>query len=144
MILALPIIFLFEHQQIALHWLHYVGVSVWLVGWIIETVADIQKFRFRQDEANEGKIIQSGLWAVVQHPNYTGEIMCWIGVFLVTLPSLVGWQWISIVSPLWITILLTKISGIPFLHRTSKKKYGHLESFRKYQAQTKLLIPMVY
>jgi len=144
LILAVPILILFRKSGISTHPLHYIGATVWLLGWLIESIADQQKFNFKTKPANKGQFIQTGLWKIVQHPNYLGEILCWLGVFLVASPSLIGWEWLAIISPLWITILLVFISGIPLLQRKAKKKYGHLPAFQKYQENTALLIPYIY
>ena len=144
LILAIPIFILFSYTNIKTSGIHYLGLGVWSIGWFIETISDWQKFRFKTNPSNKGKVIQHGLWKVVQHPNYLGEILCWIGVFLVVLPVLQGWQWIAIVSPLWIITLLVFISGIPLLQKQSAQKYGHLDMYRKYTSNTPLLIPFVW
>lgn len=141
LILATPIFALFSYTNIELNFWNYLGAGIWLIGWLIESVADAQKFIFRKNPANDGKFIQHGLWGMVQHPNYLGEMLCWIGVFTVVAPVLQGWHWIAVVSPLWIIILLAFISGIPLLQKKSAEKYGHLDAYKKYITNTPLLIP---
>jgi steroid 5-alpha reductase family enzyme len=92
-----------------------VGFLVWVFGFAFEVVADAQKSRFSADPANKGKFIQTGLWSRSRHPNYFGEIVLWIGVAIIALPVLQGWQWVALISPLFVTLLLTRISGIPLL-----------------------------
>ena len=91
------------------------GIVVWLLGMAFEVVADLQKQAFRADPANRGEFIRTGLWSRSRHPNYFGEILVWIGVFLVAAPVLQGWQWIAVLSPLFVTLLLTRVSWIPRL-----------------------------
>ena len=118
--------------------------GVWALGFIIESIADYQKSVFKGKSENKGKFIQSGLWSVVRYPNYTGEIMCWVGVFVFCLNVLVGWQWIAIISPIWISILLIFISGIPLLEASYAKKYANMPSFQEYTKSTSRLLPGVY
>lgn len=119
----------------------FVGLLVWIIGFTIEVVADAQKSRFNADPANKGKFIQTGLWARSRHPNYFGEIVLWIGVAIITLPVLQGWQWIALISPVFVTILLTRISGIPLLEAKADKKWGGQPEYEEYKRRTPVLIP---
>lgn len=121
-----------------------IGGSIFLFGFLIETVADAQKFKFRSNPANDGKFMAEGLFSIVRFPNYTGEIMVWTGVFIACIPTLQGMEWLTIISPIWIAGLLIGLSGIPFLERSNAKRYGHLEEFQKYKKETKNLIPGVF
>lgn len=118
-----------------------IGLLIWLAGFAIEIVADQQKSRFRQDPANQDKFIQSGLWAWSRHPNYFGEIVLWFGVAIIALPVLSGWQWATLISPLFVIVLLTRISGIPLLEAKADKKWGGQAAYEAYKAQTPVLIP---
>lgn len=117
------------------------GAVVWLVGFSIEAVADRQKARFRADPANQGRFIASGLWAWSRHPNYFGEIVLWFGVALIALPSLRGWPLVTLVSPIFVTLLLTKVSGIPLLEEHADKTWGSDLAYRSYRESTPVLIP---
>ncbi len=119
----------------------FIGLAVWLIGFLIEVVADNQKRQFKKDPTNKGRFIQTGLWARSRHPNYFGEILLWIGVFIVAAPVLQGWQWVAIISPLFVFLLLTKISGIPGLEAKAKKKWGGETDYEAYKASTPVLIP---
>ena len=99
-----------------------IGFLVWALGFAFEVVADTQKSRFRADTANKGKFIQTGVWAWSRHPNYFGEIVLWIGVAIITLPVLRGWQWVTLISPVFVTLLLTRVSGFPLLEKRSDEK----------------------
>lgn len=144
LILSIPIIIIYQKTNIDLGIVHILGIGIWALGLFIETVADQQKFAFRQNASNDGQFIQTGLWKQVQHPNYLGEILCWIGIFICATPSLENWEWLAIISPIWIIFLLVFVSGIPFLRRASQKKYGALQSYQNYQKNTPLLIPFLY
>ncbi len=117
------------------------GSLVWLAGFAIEVVADRQKSRFRADESNRDRFIDSGLWAWSRHPNYFGEITLWFGVAVIALPVLSGWQYATLVSPLFVYVLLTRISGIPPLDRRARKKWGDDPGYRAYREQTPALFP---
>lgn len=117
------------------------GGLVWLLGFGVEIVADHQKRRFRSDPTHRGHFIQSGLWAWSRHPNYFGEITLWCGVALVAWPALTGWQQITLVSPVFVYLLLTRVSGIPLLAARADEKWGHDPAYRRYTARTPRLVP---
>jgi steroid 5-alpha reductase family enzyme len=118
-----------------------VGLGLWLVGFAIEVVADRQKRTFRADPANHDRFITTGLWAWSRHPNYFGEITLWTGIALTAVPILSGWRWIVLISPVFVAILLTRISGIPLLERRAEKRWGDDPAFRAYTDATPKLIP---
>ena len=89
------------------------GLLVWVIGFSIEAVADAQKSRFRANPANKDSFIRTGLWSWSRHPNYFGEITLWTGVAIIALPVLQGWQLLTLISPLFVFVLLTRMSGIP-------------------------------
>lgn len=124
-----------------LEWIAYVGIAVWLIGLVIEIVADAQKNAFKADAANRGRFISTGLWSRSRHPNYFGEIVLWVGVFLVAAPALSGWQWVAVLSPLFVTLLLTRVSGIPLLEAKAERKWGDDPAYRAYKARTPVLLP---
>ncbi|MGB8362380.1 MAG: DUF1295 domain-containing protein, partial [Acidimicrobiia bacterium] len=124
-----------------LGWLAYTGIVVWVVGFAIEVVADRQKSLFKRDPGNEGRFIATGLWAWSRHPNYFGEITLWTGVALMAIPVLSGWQWVVLVSPLFVTLLLTRVSGIPMLEAKADERWGDEPEYREYKTTTPVLIP---
>lgn len=128
------------HRQ-PLETLAYIGITLWAVGFFIEIVADRQKRSFRADPANEGKFISSGLWAWSRHPNYLGEILLWTGVALVAAPVLGGWQLLSLISPVFVALLLTRVSGIPLLEARSDKRWGDDPGYQRYKLNTPVLLP---
>ncbi|WP_396658180.1 DUF1295 domain-containing protein [Microbacterium oxydans] len=122
-------------------WLTVVGIVVWALGMVIEIVADAQKSVFRADPRNRDDFIRTGLWSRSRHPNYFGEIVIWVGVFLTAAPVLVGWQWVALLSPLFVILLLTRVSGIPLLEARAEKKWGDRADYVAYREQTPVLIP---
>lgn len=118
-----------------------VGVVVWLIGFAFEAVADAQKSRFKADPANKGKFINTGLWSRSRHPNYFGEITLWLGVAIIALPVLSGWQWVGIISPIFVFILLTRVSGVPLLEKKADEKWGGQEDYEAYKKNTPVLFP---
>jgi len=117
-----------------------VGVLVWVTGFAIEAIADQQKGAFRRDSANDGRFITTGLWAWSRHPNYFGEITLWVGIAIVALPVLSGWRWVTLISPVFVYVLLTRVSGIPLLERRAKERWGDEPAFQAYKRDTPALV----
>ena len=117
------------------------GAIVWLTGFLIEVIADRQKSDFNAKPENKGKFIQSGLWSWSRHPNYFGEIVLWIGIAIIALPILRGWQWVTLISPIFVILLLTRISGIPMLEKRADEKWGGQAEYEAYKAGTSVLVP---
>lgn len=117
------------------------GALIWVAGMMIEVVADEQKRRFRSHPANEGRFIRTGLWAHSRHPNYFGEIVLWVGIAVMSAPVLRGWQWVTLISPIFVTILLTRISGVPLLEQGADERWGGQPDYEAYKARTPVLIP---
>ena len=115
------------------------GFLLWVVGFVIEILADNQKKIFRENPSNKGKFISSGLWAWSRHPNYFGEIILWLGIAIIAFPSMEGGEILGLISPLFVYVLLTKISGIPMLEKSSDNKWGLEEDYIKYKKTTPIL-----
>lgn len=113
-----------------------IGILMWLVGFFFETIGDWQLYKFKSNSKNKGKILKSGLWQYTRHPNYFGEATMWWGIFLISLQA--GYQYLSIISPLTITILLTKVSGIPLI----EAKYAGNKEFEEYKRKTSVFFPL--
>jgi steroid 5-alpha reductase family enzyme len=105
-------------------------------------IADRQKSAFNAKPENKGRFISTGLWSWSRHPNYFGEIVLWIGVAIIALPILRGWQWVTLISPVFIILLLTRISGIPLLERRADQKWGNEAEYQSYKARTSVLVPL--
>jgi steroid 5-alpha reductase family enzyme len=118
------------------------GAAIWLAGLVIEAVADAQKSAFRGKEQNQGRFIATGLWRYSRHPNYFGEILVWWGLFVYAVPFLEGAAFAVVVGPVFITLLLLFVSGIPPLERSSNEKYGDDPAYREYKRRTSVLVPL--
>ncbi|MFT5484276.1 MAG: steroid 5-alpha reductase family enzyme [Halieaceae bacterium] len=118
-----------------------VGAVLWLLGFAIEVVADNQKRRFRAQTDNKSSFIQTGLWAYSRHPNYVGEILLWVGIAIAALPQLTGWQYITLLSPCFVYVLLTQISGVKLLEYRARKQWGDNPDYKAYLARTPVLFP---
>ena len=118
-----------------------VGLSVWIVGFGIEAIADRQKTVFNTDSNNDGKWIDSGLWAYSRHPNYLGEILLWTGIAIFGVSCFAGLERVAWISPIFIYLLLTKISGIPILDKRALEKWGDDPEYQKYRDDTPALLP---
>lgn len=121
-----------------------VGALVWVIGFTIEVAADVQKSRFNSDPTNKGRFVRDGLWSRSRHPNYFGEIVLWIGVAIIALPILQGWQWVALLSPIFVTLLLTRVTGIPLLEMKADKKWGGQPDYEAYKQATPVLIPRLF
>jgi steroid 5-alpha reductase family enzyme len=115
------------------------GTVVWIAGFAIEAIADRQKGVFRADPTNRDRFISTGLWAWSRHPNYCGEILLWIGAAVIAVPALSGWSMVTLISPVFVYFLLTRISGIPLLESRSEAKWGEDPEYQAYKARTPLL-----
>ena len=117
-----------------------IGIIIFIIGFTIEIIADSQKSKFRAKDDNKDKFISSGLWRYSRHPNYLGEIILWLGISLISFSSLEGFQYITLISPIFTYLLLVNVSGINLLEKSGKKKWGHLESYKIYKKNTPRLI----
>jgi steroid 5-alpha reductase family enzyme len=118
-----------------------VGSLFWLLGFGFEVIADRQKKHFSEQPENKGRFITQGLWSVSRHPNYFGEIILWSGIGIISLPFLSGWQFMTLVSPVFVFLLLTRISGLPFLEDKAEKKWGEDKDYIEYKKRTPILVP---
>ena len=129
-------------KVVPLGWFALIGIFLWLEGFLVEVVADHQKNRFRSKKENQGRFINEGLWSFSRHPNYYGEITLWLGIAFIAFPVLQGWQLLTLISPIFVYILLTRISGITMLERRADKKWRDDPEYQRYKETTSSLIPM--
>ena len=112
----------------------YAGLGLWLVGFMFEAGGDAQLARFKKDPANKGKLLTTGYWSVTRHPNYFGDAAQWWGFWLFAFSAGAWW---TVFSPLLMTFLLMKVSGVAMLERTLTQKPGYEE----YMARTQAFFP---
>jgi steroid 5-alpha reductase family enzyme len=135
---ALAIITSDDRQPLG--WVAFVGMAVWAAGFAIEVVSDRQKSAFKKDPANEGRYIDTGLWAWSRHPNYFGEITLWTGIAIMAVPILSGWRWVVLISPIFVFLLITRVSGVPMLEKRADKRWGEEPGYQEYKRNTPELV----
>ena len=116
------------------------GVALWAFGFGIEVAADKQKRRFRARPENLDRFITTGVWARSRHPNYFGEILLWFGVAVAAFPSLSGWSMVPLVSPLFVWLLLTRVSGVPLLEAAADRRWAGNPEYEAYKTSTPVLL----
>lgn len=114
------------------------GIMVWTIGFVFETVSDRQLARFKADPANRNKVLNTGLWRFSRHPNYFGESLIWWGIFLIALSNPANW-W-TVVSPLVITVVLTKMTGVALSEKLSVQ---NRPDYRAYVQTTPAFFPWI-
>ena len=117
-----------------------VGLGLWVFGFVIEVIADRQKSAFRAQPENARQFITTGLWAWSRHPNYFGEIVLWLGIAVMAYPALKGWQLATLISPVFVVILLTFISGVRLLENRANKTWGQDPDYQAYKRNTPALM----
>ncbi len=118
-----------------------IGSLIWLAGFAIEVIADRQKSRFNARADQAGRYIDQGLWAWSRHPNYFGEILLWVGIAVIAAPVFSGWQWLGLLSPLILYLLITRVSGVPLLEQRADERWGADPAYRQYRDTTPVLFP---
>lgn len=142
-VLVPTLLFMFSEVPASLDGAMLIGIIIWLVGLLVEVVADYQKFAFIQNPQNKGKWIASGLWKYSRHPNYFGEILVWVGVYIFTLSILSGVSaFLALVGPLYIASILLFFSGVPLLEKGADKHWGNDPQYQAYKKRTSLIIPL--
>ncbi len=134
---ALAIITSTERKDLG--WVGVAGIVIWVAGFAIEVIADQQKSTFKNDPDNAGRFITTGLWAWSRHPNYFGEIVLWAGIAVAALPLLSGWRWVMLISPVFVFVLLTRVSGVPMLEKRAEERWGDDADYRAYADKTPVL-----
>jgi steroid 5-alpha reductase family enzyme len=152
-ITGFPVYFINLHpkeQLSELGWMDYIGLSLWVLGFLIESLADLQKITWQESIGPDGRrkaFMHTGLWAYCRHPNYLGEILLWFGLWLLTSSAFRHTEkaflmsFLFFLSPLFVTFLLLNVSGIPLLEKSSDKHFGHLKSYQAYKKRVPVLIP---
>ena len=135
LIISYPVMLINHSAEAGIMFLDIAGLFIWLIGFLFEAVGDYQLSKFKGKAENKGKVMTLGLWKYTRHPNYFGEVAMWWGIFLIALSVKNGWT--AIVSPLMITFLLLKVSGITML----EKKYAGNKEFQEYAQRTSVFFP---
>ncbi|HMP67393.1 MAG TPA: DUF1295 domain-containing protein [Candidatus Paceibacterota bacterium] len=141
-IIMLPAIHFLNVEKIATnYYLLFVGLIISIIGLIIESVSDWQKFKFKNNPQNTGRWIEAGLWKYSQHPNYFGEIQFWIGIYIASLSVISNFSYlIGIISPIYVFFILRFVSGIPPLEKRMNEKYSNNATYQEYKKTTNILL----
>ncbi len=135
------VIAILKNEKNSLNIFLILGSIVWIGGFTIEVLADLQKNKFKQNQDTNSKFISTGLWSKSRHPNYFGEISLWVGIYIISLPSFTGIEYLTLISPIFVCILLTRMSGINMLEKIADQRYGNLPEYQEYKKNTPVLIP---
>ncbi len=127
-ICSLPLFAAMHNPQPALGWLELLGIGLWLFGFVFESVGDWQLLRFKADPKNKGQVMRSGLWAFTRHPNYFGEAVVWCGFGVI---ALAAGAWWAVISPIMMTYLLMRVSGVAMTERAMQDRPGYAEYVRR-------------
>ncbi|MDA1079572.1 MAG: DUF1295 domain-containing protein [bacterium] len=140
-VVLVPLLLFLQKSNPSLNTLSYIGMIVWLFGLCVESIADWQKFQFKSNKKNKGRWIDVGIWQYSRHPNYFGEILVWVGVYLSVFSALSGSEAVfGLVSPVYIALLLLFVSGVPLLEKSADKKWGSNPKYQDYKKRTSVLI----
>ena len=133
MLVSLPLLGVNNESRSGdLVFLDYLGIVIWLIGFVFESVGDYQLSRFKKNTDNKGKVLDKGLWKYTRHPNYFGDIVVWCSFALFSVAS--GNYW-HIAGSLIMTLLIIKVSGVFLLEKTlNDRKPGYKEYIRKTSA----------
>ncbi len=138
------VIAILKNEENSLNIFLILGSIVWIVGFTIEIIADLQKNKFKKNQDTNNKFISTGLWSKSRHPNYFGEISLWIGIYIISVPSFTGIEYLSLISPIFVYTLLTRMSGINMLEKIADERYGHLADYVQYKKNTPVLFLKIW
>jgi steroid 5-alpha reductase family enzyme len=121
-----------------------IGTLIWAIGWAYQVLADHQKTAFNKDPKNAGKFINVGVWKQSRHPNYVGEFVLWTGITIIAVPVYEGLQWAALITPLFVYLLLNKVSGVNLLEERSDEKWGDNKDYLTYKKKTPVFFPRIF
>ena len=133
-VISIPFLFAFA-SDVKPGVIEAIAIMLWLTGFIFESVADYQLYRFKSNKNNDGRVLNTGLWAYSRHPNYFGEFLIWWGFYLF---AFTAGAWWTIFSPLLMTILLLKVSGVSLMEKGITERRSE---YRNYIETTNAFIP---
>ena len=137
LIISIPLYFGNQYDKDQFGFTDFCGLVIFIAGFWFESVGDYQLNIFKRNPENQGKLITNGLWKYTRHPNYFGEVLVWCGIGIFTLSSQAGWM--TLISPVVITLLLRFVSGVPML----EKKYDGRPDWEEYKKRTAAFFPFV-
>ena len=138
------VISILQNEKDSLNIYVIIGVLIWLIGFSIEVISDVQKSKFKKSENTSKTFISKGLWSKSRHPNYFGEITLWVGIYVISLSSFSDIEYLTLISPLFVYILLTRMSGVNMLEKIADERYGHLSEYVQYKKNTPVLFLKIW
>lgn len=139
-IILIPCILLWQQSETKINWVSMLGILIFIFGFIIESVADLQKYLFNKKDTKLW--IDEGVWRISRHPNYLGEILLWIGVYIFAASSIpITQAFLALIGPIYITVLLLFVSGVPLLEKSGDDKWGRKKAYQKYKSDVPVLLP---
>jgi len=138
------VISILQNEKDSLNIYVIIGVLIWLIGFSIEVISDVQKSKFKKSENTSKTFISKGLWSKSRHPNYFGEITLWVGIYIISLSSFSDIEYLTLISPLFVYILLTRMSGVNMLEKIADERYGHLSEYLQYKKNTPVLFLKIW
>jgi steroid 5-alpha reductase family enzyme len=136
-IISYPIWYINYNPGTVLSTLDTIGLIIFGIGFMFESVGDMQLAFFKQNPKNQGKLITTGLWKFTRHPNYFGEALVWWGIWFYALGVPGGWM--TVISPILITLTLRFVSGVPML----EKKLSEHRGWSEYAGKTAPFVPFI-
>lgn len=140
-ICLLPLIIMISSSESTNIFFILPGTLLWIIGWTFEVISDSQKTRFNSNMQNKGNFISSGLWSISRHPNYFGELILWVGITIIALPTFSGLQFLGCITPLFVYLLLNKVSGVNLLEEIANKRWGNDPKYQEYKKNTPIFFP---
>ena len=119
-----------------------IGAVIWVFGFLFEVVADNQKSNFNKN--NKGKFMSTGLWSVSRHPNYFGEFMLWMGITIASFGYIDNYNYIILLTPVFVYLLLTRVSGVNLLEEIAEKRWGNDKNYKEYKKRTPIFFPKLF
>jgi len=124
LIISLPLFGVhYSGSSAPLFWLDYLAILTWAIGFIFEAGGDYQLYRFKKNQKNKGKVLNTGFWKYTRHPNYFGDVLVWWSYGLFSIAAGGYWQ---VIGAIFMTFLIIKVSGVALLEKTlhnTKPKY---------------------
>jgi len=143
-IVSLPFLILnSKDSNVPLQANDYVGWALFVIALVCESVGDHQKFTYRNDPKNKDHWCDVGLWKFSRHPNYFGEVLVWWSIFMTCATQLVDWEWFAVSSPIFMTIIMLFLSGIPTTEKATDERFWKNPEYVKWKKRTPVLIPFI-
>jgi steroid 5-alpha reductase family enzyme len=147
---SLPVTFvnMYNIADVPVDAIDHIGWSIWLLGFLFESMADYQRHRFNQRtrESSGKPFLDTGVWRYSRHPNYFGEILCWTGIWISAanglFPAHPRQALLAISSPIITFVLLVFVSGIPLAEARDDRRNHRLMAYKQYKFATSPLLPM--